>query len=279
MVLATHSFAEQRGGFPPAASLATSLPGPITGNHPRFSTQSLLLPFLEQVRLHDSINFDAPCVFLDDITFYHQATAAAQVVGLFLCPSDPRSRSAGPFAKNSYRANVGVNQYRYSQGLWYAIDPGAFAYSRRPLPLAAFRDGLSNTLAFSEKPIGTGAGGGSFSPFRDWVQRPTSVMTADQWIGTCSSITDAGGDAKLDAGQTWLISRAVYTLFFTSAAPDSPFPDCGAGGNNGIFTARSYHPGGVNAAMADGSVRWFASGIDHRVWRSLGTRSGAELLP
>lgn len=277
LIVATHAFAEQQGGFPPAASLVSSLPRPIHSGRPRFSTQSLLLPYLEQSALHSSINFDAPCQYFDDVARYHQDTAAMRVVEVFLCPSDPMSRSAGPYAKNSYRANVGVNQFRYSQGYWHPIDPGAFAYSSRPLPLAAFRDGLSNTLAFSEKPIGTGEG--RFSPFQDWVQRPTSVMTADQWIETCSTIVDAGANARLDAGQTWLLSGAVNTLFLASAAPNSPFPDCGTVATNGIFTARSYHPGGVNAAMADGSVRWFASGMDHRVWRSLGTRAGGEILP
>ncbi len=41
-------------------------------------------------------------------------------------------------------------------------------------------------------------------------------------------------------------------------------------------TARSYHPGLVNALLLDGSVRPVTDGIDRRVWRAFGTRSGGE---
>jgi prepilin-type processing-associated H-X9-DG protein len=41
-------------------------------------------------------------------------------------------------------------------------------------------------------------------------------------------------------------------------------------------TARSYHPGGINVALMDGSVRAVNSGITLQVWRALGTRGGGE---
>ncbi len=34
--------------------------------------------------------------------------------------------------------------------------------------------------------------------------------------------------------------------------------------------ARSYHPGGVNVLLADGSVRFVKSTLDGMVWRVLG---------
>jgi prepilin-type processing-associated H-X9-DG protein len=40
--------------------------------------------------------------------------------------------------------------------------------------------------------------------------------------------------------------------------------------------ARSAHPGGVVAAMADGSVRFVGDAIDINVWRAMATRSGDE---
>ena len=80
-----------------------------------------------------------------------------------------------------------------------------------------------------------------------------------------------------DAGRTWLIGIAGYTDFYTAATPNSPIPDCGyLGQGTGIFAARSHHPGGVNASMADGSVRFFGNGIDPAVWHALGSRSGGE---
>lgn len=42
--------------------------------------------------------------------------------------------------------------------------------------------------------------------------------------------------------------------------------------------ARSYHPGGVNAVYADGSVRFAKNSIDLNAWRALSTTRGSEVL-
>ena len=44
------------------------------------------------------------------------------------------------------------------------------------------------------------------------------------------------------------------------------------------ITARSYHPGGVNALFADGSVHFVKSTINGVTWRALGTVQGGEVL-
>jgi prepilin-type processing-associated H-X9-DG protein len=44
------------------------------------------------------------------------------------------------------------------------------------------------------------------------------------------------------------------------------------------ITSRSYHPGGVNALMGDGSVRFIKSSISGTIWRALGTIAGAEVI-
>jgi prepilin-type processing-associated H-X9-DG protein len=45
------------------------------------------------------------------------------------------------------------------------------------------------------------------------------------------------------------------------------------------MTSRSYHTGGVNVALADGSVRFVHSSIAGTVWRALGTIAGGEVIP
>ena len=50
---------------------------------------------------------------------------------------------------------------------------------------------------------------------------------------------------------------------------------------NPVFAAvnsRSYHPGGVNALLGDGSVRFVKDSINGAVWRSLGTVAGGEVV-
>jgi prepilin-type processing-associated H-X9-DG protein len=44
------------------------------------------------------------------------------------------------------------------------------------------------------------------------------------------------------------------------------------------ITSRSYHPGGVNALFADGSVHTIKDTINWQTWRSLGTVGGGEVL-
>jgi prepilin-type processing-associated H-X9-DG protein len=43
-------------------------------------------------------------------------------------------------------------------------------------------------------------------------------------------------------------------------------------------TSRSYHPGGVNVLLMDGSARFVKSSISMQTWRALGTRAGGEVI-
>jgi prepilin-type processing-associated H-X9-DG protein len=45
-----------------------------------------------------------------------------------------------------------------------------------------------------------------------------------------------------------------------------------------VISARSYHRGGVNAALADGAVRFVTDGIDPLAWRATGSRNGGEVM-
>jgi len=42
--------------------------------------------------------------------------------------------------------------------------------------------------------------------------------------------------------------------------------------------ARSYHPGGVQVALADGSIRFITDNVDQTVFQALGTRRGREAV-
>ncbi len=43
-------------------------------------------------------------------------------------------------------------------------------------------------------------------------------------------------------------------------------------------TSRSYHPGGVNALFADGSVKFIKNSINWQTWRAVGTVGGGEVI-
>ena len=47
---------------------------------------------------------------------------------------------------------------------------------------------------------------------------------------------------------------------------------------NLFAAARGYHSGGVNASLADGSVRFFSDNTSLFVWQAMGSRSGGEVF-
>jgi prepilin-type N-terminal cleavage/methylation domain-containing protein len=253
------------GAFPPKA-LGYDLPD---GAISHASVQSSLLPYLDQSPLYDAINFGVQFVVPADLNGANQ-TVGTTSVAVFLCPSDPGVRPG----TNSYRANVGT-----CTGCVPDLDDGLFVavYATSP---GAVRDGLSNTLAFSEKPVGS-LGRGTYSTFRDWVDiKDVRSRTREEWVATCSALSDTTY-ARMDAGASWLLAGGIYTHFFVLTPPNSRIPDCGKFAidiGSGVFGARSYHPGCVNAAMADGSARRFGSGVSARAWITLGTRAGGETV-
>jgi prepilin-type processing-associated H-X9-DG protein len=46
----------------------------------------------------------------------------------------------------------------------------------------------------------------------------------------------------------------------------------------GWRAARSLHAGGVNAAFADGAVRFIDESIDVKIWQALSTRAGEDIV-
>jgi prepilin-type processing-associated H-X9-DG protein len=282
--LATNHFAAVNQGFP--ANVTYRRFGPLTEQFSDAALHCQLLGYIDQAQLFNAVNFGVSIAFPDNIDPANQ-TVTTIAVSCFLCPSDPLA-TAMPQGCQSYRGNTGLDEKRLvpvgvlgsTHLLLVRPERGAFG-GLSILPLSAFTDGMSNTIAFSEKRVGTGSG--PYNPTRDWVSgvTPSGPVTADDWVALCSSLEpNQALDGVLDSGRNWLLYGARYASFFTSVPPNSLVPDCGNAHDNGtgVFAARSYHPGGVNAAMADGSVRWFASSISTRTWRSLGTCGGGEIV-
>ena len=276
--LALHGFEASRGGFPPFTYSVLVRDNGYVLPH-QYSVQVMLLPYLEATTIANNLNL---LITTTGRPPGHpgNTTASSAAIATFLCPSDPLAIGPGA-GLASYRANLGTCISCGNADLW----DGCFW--ERIGPTAAFRDGLSHTLAFSEKPIGSAGTTGPFSPFRDWYHYLPAYATnptVDGWVTICSGLGTSSGTDSLDSlprsGRSWLRSGAINTGFFTAVPPGSRVPDCGIlpGGGEGNFAARSYHPGGVNAALADGSVRWFGSGIASQVWRALGTRAGGEVV-
>ena len=286
--LALQGYEGSVGSFPP--SYLYRLIEMTPEGYARMSTtspQAALLPYLEAAPLYNAINQSVSQIMLADFAGNGaNLTSARQSLAVFLCPTDGPS-AALTYGANSYRANAGLCG-RCTPGV--APVPATTENQREQTGLftlqgakaAEVADGLSNTLAFSEKLV---TDLGPYAPDRDYLVPPGGAFPPgllppwSDWLSVCGGIR-AVQLANDRPGQTWMLPGAPYTWFYTAAPPNAPVPDCGAISNSGqgVFAARSHHPGGVNAGMADGSVRFVVSGVNPATWRALGTRAGGEAL-
>lgn len=204
------------------------------------------------------------------------------IVG-FLCPSD-----GGPFRAVgvNYRANVGVGCYPARSFLSPDSGNGLFRELHVCRP-ADVTDGLSHTAAFSERLRGSGRQ--ESVPQRDyWTSLLDGELgTADNLLVLCqaSARTSYPPGFQLKgftaSGDSWFWVGRDRTTYTHTQSPNGTIPDCLLGALRtppGLSTARGMHPGGVNVAMGDGSVRFVPDSIPRPVWRGLGSRNGAEAV-
>lgn len=204
-------------------------------------------------------------------------------VSAFLCPSDVRRPGA-----TNYRANMG-----YGPGVFGAQPPalagfagntaGAFVHGRSTR-VAEFRDGLSSTVLFSEKLIGDGKPNWYTGWTDSFYFYSPNISTADDAVQACQGSMQSPHPPHASyGGWTWLFGGWNSTWYNHVLTPNMRTPDCSEGGNamaggaRGIYAARSFHPGGVNVVLADGSTRFVADQIDPLVWRAYSTRAGTEV--
>jgi prepilin-type processing-associated H-X9-DG protein len=129
--------------------------------------------------------------------------------------------------------------------------------------LSGITDGLSNTMLLSEVIQGQGTGGQynakyDLRGFAWWY----GGATFETWLAPNSTLPDqmeSGGYCVYPAANNPPCIAAPSLLYITNAA-------------------RSRHPGGVNAAMADGSVKFFKNSINLYTWRAVSTIKGNEIV-
>lgn len=283
--IALHSYEASNRSFPlnwgnPRVDPARGHPFYIGGRP--YSALTRLLPYLEQQPLYASINFQVetfPADDRSDFPFPQNLTAYATNVAAYLCPSDGAS-SPTPYGCN-YRGNYGIGpkpvttRETYDSGNGFYAMPGV-------LGLHSFPDGLSHTVAYSERLRGTGQGEGVV-PARDLgdigVMAYCTVRDADYALTCCRLAAASGFPGDRMAGFTWFYGDFECTAYNHAQEPNGRIPDAVLRGSwDGIVTARSLHPGGVNCLMADGSARFVKESIARKVWRGLGTRNGDELV-
>ena len=246
-----------------------------------WSSLAQLLPYMEQNAMYNSINFIFPPFTTAGVSGDSNITGVSAQPSSFLCPSDPKSDRIVPqYGSTNFVGNAGTGSFN---GGSFKIDagprlPDGIFYDRVSIRFNEISDGLSNTVAMSETLKGNG---------QDLTGIPLSkinVRTHIASIGTSATdTTEANCNASTswvgDRGREWFRGSFVLATYNHYYTPNSKSPDCtNPGRAKAITAARSAHPGGINIALCDGSVRFIKDSIAIATWRSLATRNGGEVL-
>lgn len=283
--LALQSYHTALGVFPMACGLPNTErigPSPSIVDMKQYSAFTLLLPFLDQEPLFHSINFDVgirdPYLFARlDRGSEANATSMGTTIGLFLCPSDSVTGDAGWTGGTNYRVNLGSDRWNTLR----AKSSNGPLMSYRAATAAATTDGLSNTVALSEKLRGR-RDGTRFVARTDMMVGGLGLpSTPEESLVDCAGRRDVARGFYSCAGLTWFVGTLSQTCYNHAIEPNSTVPDCVlelSDPISGLVGARSNHPGGVNTVMADASVRFVTNSIRREVWTALGTRAGGEVV-
>jgi prepilin-type processing-associated H-X9-DG protein len=212
------------------------------------------------------------------------------VIRSYLCPSDP---NAGNPDLNNYHASMGTTTLDGAQA---AGSDGLFTYHFFAYNIASCTDGTSNTVAFGEAITGPSSSNvwsraisltkvTAVPASAQQLSIYINMAAVQQGLAACDQVYNQRSGATLSnlRGQYWAKGCQGMTLFNTIVPPSStihPWNSC-ADANIGTTTfdnSNSYHPGGANVLLADGSVRFIKSSLAPQTWWALGTRAGSEVI-
>ncbi len=258
-----------------------------------------LLPFLEQTNLWNAYNVGAVQCNGAGCGQYNQNTTVFNTqVGSWLCPSDAKMRQV---SMSSYVGNMGgpFHIAGYS-GTYVPTSSPTTPSVGRPasiVTIASITDGTSNTALWSEAATGhSNAGGvtmGNSNP-SDWKRvmfQTTSAANAYtaasalQMIANCKSIPVGTAGLSTSRGD-WFYGYPVYVSYsmYNHLGSPNTYTCTNAGWNTysvdpfGTAPPSSFHPGGVNMTMSDGSVRFIKDSIGQQAWWAIGTRASGEVV-
>ena len=277
LALAVQNFESSNRTFPSSWRPTAPVNGKVDG----WSAQAQILPYLEQGSMYGFMNFDVSYTVHPPVPSTSPATKiSAYKVPVLICPSESKTHirfdaaGVGEFAPLNYGANLGI---------WFVYDPatarggdGAFT-PNQPTSGGSVTDGYSNTICFAEVK--------TYNPYY------RNAALANPAPPAPGGVCGMGGSFKADTGHTeWVDGRSHQSGVTMLFGPNTKVA-CNVSGieynvdwtnmqegagtavTSAAITSRSYHRGGVQAAMLDGSVHFFADSIQLGVWQALATRS------
>jgi prepilin-type N-terminal cleavage/methylation domain-containing protein/prepilin-type processing-associated H-X9-DG protein len=229
-----------------------------------------IIPFLEQLNVYNTYNIQAT------YNVPENSTAVQIPLAVYLCPSSPDS----PRMNNAFIAKPGAGQSKWPSAaadyaactgvpssLWtsktspmHTVQPsstlgvlgGNSSTGRRRI--AEITDGTSNTIMLFE------------SAGRPQIWRTGHSMVAGSGTTTANSSILCG----------WAEPNSFDVRAYDRGGVVNNGP-CGINCSN-VYSIYSFHPGGANVTMADGSVRFLKESTSIDVLAALLTRAGGEFV-
>jgi prepilin-type N-terminal cleavage/methylation domain-containing protein len=298
--LALHQYEGTYGRFPPAytrdanespgvsygSSYGISYPDDGGNGLPGWAWGTLILPYLEQGNLYQSLRLDLPCWATEN------STLVATRLPIFLCPAAVGPQDgfalhtftgasdapvdAGPFSPTVFFAHANYVTNAGQNGPWnrpvpYTWDyqvPGSYHgepdiingpfYRNSHTRVADVTDGLSNTVFVGEN---------------------DSVLTNKTWVGVVPWSCTPPADPPVGIGDT----NSGGALVGAHSGPDvTDHPNIIIHAPNNPFGHTdemwSSHPGpGCNVLLGDGSVRFISAFINPNTWWALSTMNTGDV--
>ena len=304
--LALHNYHDSHKTFPSRQQGTAIGDATLVCNGSCASGAVSLLPFLENAPLYDMVT-SGTATFppWGNITWAGGFVPWDQEPGDgFHCPSDPNGDKGGHY----YAPRAG-NNYTFCNGDSCVVpvgDPRGIFGLYNFASIGDIKDGTSNTLAMSEHVISVAPTMSTIHGNAAWFtgagMNPAAECLVFKGPGTSiisNGTITSGNIGNNIVGAIWPWGVSAVCGVNTILPPNSV-----ACINNGDWSTRaylppdSYHPGGVNALLADGSCRFISDTIDtgdltapdpylvmpvggnspYGVWGALGSKIGGETL-
>lgn len=268
LALAFHNYHDTHRKFPayqyPVAGASSWLGhGPFT----------MILPFIEQRPVYDKVNFT--------LAWDNGNQPNATKIETFICPSDiayaDQSRPG-----NNYAVCAGGRVNLYDSG--NPNEASGIFVRYRESGFADIQDGSSNVVMLGEllKGDGTDSALNKERDFTNQLPAHTDKFPPQSEIESLGATCDGTASSwqNSNGGREWMASFPGMVAFNTVAPPNWKHISCCDGSafgytcdRNGIVPPRSKHPGGVNVALGDASVRFISDTIELLTWQRAGARA------
>lgn len=291
--LAVQNYADTIGTLPLACTVGFN-----GSNNPVFQGWGItarILPYMDDQNKFNACNFSLANETPENDTAMRVGTS------VFLCPSDGQNQVI--FVDDGQPRNN--TNYAFNRGAWYvwgvssaAPQPSAPFRANASVNLSSITDGLSNTIFAADvkthTPYLLNCSGLLYAPLNSQPvpgpnDNPATIPQYTSCSGSIAELRPDSGHSEWEDGNTsqagftfaWPPNKVTPGRFGSISVADTDLiaiREENGGPTFAAVTARSFHPGGVNALFGDGSVRFIKNSINGITWRALGTIGGAEVI-